>query len=274
MKKSSLVSIIIPVKGRLQFVKEAINSIYSQRNINLKNIEIIISEEKNYGEVIRNKIKKIFPEVKTIINQDREGPGGGRNSGLKIAQGKYIVFLDSDDRLKPEFITNMLRALREDKNRSAAICFSDAFFEPSFALVEKIKLYLLMAVRDISLIISYFNNNNYLFPSAFYLGQISHMMFKTEAIKKVRFNYDYRRGGEDWDFFIRTIFSGPIRIVPKRLLYFRYSQNSSTSSSLNKRLKWLSYSKLASRLPNYMKKSLYYWLFLCYIKLFKVNHGQ
>lgn len=271
MSKNPLFSIIIPVKGRFDFVKEAVDSIFLQKNIGKKEVEIIISEEKNYGENIGNKIKKIFPEIKIVLNNDKPGPGGGRNTGLKVTKGKYIVFLDSDDQLKPEFLASMENVLKNDKKCSGAVCFSSSLFEKSFDFNERIKLYFLMVVRNVCLLISYLFNNKYLIPSSFYLCQISHMMFKSKSIRNLRFNYDYLRGGEDWDFFIQVLSCGPIRIAPRRLLIFRYSQNSSTSSSINKKLKWLSYSKLASRLSPKIKKGIYYKLFLFYIKLFRGN---
>lgn len=269
MQTNPIISVIIPVKGRLSFVQESINSIYLQKNININNIEIIICEEKNYKEKIGNMIKNIFPNVRVVVNQDKEGPGGSRNTGLKIARGKYIVFLDSDDQLGKGFLSIMLSKLSKDKKCAAAVCFSDSFFDPYFSITEKIKLHLLMLVRDINLIFSYLANSTYLFKSAFYLCQISHMMFKTEKIRKIRFNYDYRRGGEDWDFFIQIMSFGPIKIVPIKLLLFRYSLNSSTSSSLNRKLKWLSYSKLVSRLSPEIQKGLFYRLFQYYIRVFK-----
>ena len=40
----------------------------------------------------------------TLINQDNRGPGGARNSGLKVAKGKYVWFVDSDDDITLEAI--------------------------------------------------------------------------------------------------------------------------------------------------------------------------
>jgi len=269
MKRAPLISVIIPVKGRLRFVREAIDSVYKQNNVQKVDIEIIVIEERDYRNRIGKQLKKYYSQITVLRNRDLEGPGGSRNTGLEGAKGKYILFLDSDDRLKRNFIKTSVDELKKDKKCSSVICFSNAVFSKDYPIFERIKLYLLMIIRDISLLVSYVFNGKYLMPSMFYLCQISHMVFRRESIGNLRFNYEYRRGGEDWDFFIRTMSVSPVKIILKRLLVFRYSQNSSTSSLVNRRLKWLSYSKLASRLPVHIKKSLYHRLFLSYIKIFK-----
>lgn len=267
--KKPLVSVIMPVKGRLELVKDALNSVYSQKDFSLAKLQVMVIEEKNYGEVIRTQIKKLFPKVITFANQDKEGPGGSRNTGLKKARGKYIVFLDSDDQLKPNFLIKMVNILENDDSYTGAICFSKSYFHPDFNFFERIKLYPLMLIRDISLMAAYLFNHGYLYPTSFYLCQISHMLFKADTVKTLKFRYDYRRGGEDWDFFIQVLTRGSIKILPERLVKFRYSPGSSTDSLLNRRLKWKSYGLLENRLPVNFKRGIFYKLFLQYIKLFQ-----
>lgn len=267
--KKPLVSVIMPVKGRLELVKDALNSVHSQKDLSLANLQVIVIEEKNYGKVIRIQIKKLFPRVITFVNQDKEGPGGSRNTGLKKARGKYIVFLDSDDQLRPNFLTKMVDILENDDLCTGAICFSKSYFHPDFNFFERIKLYPLMFIRDISLITAYLFNHGYLYPTSFYLCQISHMLFKTNTVKTLKFRYDYRYGGEDWDFFIQVLTRGGIKILPERLVKFRYSPGSSTDSLVNRRLKWKSYGLLVNRLPIKFKRGIFYKLFLQYISLFR-----
>lgn len=269
MNNKILVSVIIPTKGRLQFVKSAVNSIYTQSGINLKNIEIIVIDEKNYNGQIINHLKRSYPEITVLENRDNEGPGGSRNTGLSIAKGKYIVFLDSDDQMKPEFLCELGNELEQNSKLVGVICYSNATFDTSFKLIDKFKLYLLMTIRDFFIHIFYVFNRKYLYPAAFYLCQISHMMFKASIVKNLSFDYSYRRGGEDWDFVNRLLYKGPIGILPKRLLLFRYSQNSSTGQEINKQLKWQSYMTLASSLKPDRTGSIFFKLFLRYIKIFR-----
>ncbi len=267
MSDKPLVSVIIPDRNRPHLVLEAIRSVFSQSQSFLLDIEVILVIDHN-PDYPRQEIRASYPKVKIINNTDKEGPGGSRNTGLAKAKGKYIAFLDSDDQWEQNFLSSMVAELEKNKFVVATTGFSRALIHPNFNFKERIKLYPLMMIRDASLISSYLFNRRTLFNGSFFLCQISHMLFKARAIKRLRFNYDYRRGGEDWDFFVQAMEYGSVGVVPRRLLLFRYTPGSSTDSLINRQLKWQSYSLLASRLPKKFKKGTFYYLFLLYIKLF------
>lgn len=263
-----IASVIIPVMGRIEYVRQALDSIYLQNLDSNYVVEIILVEEKNYGENISMQLKKEYPDVCYLINNGKEGPGGSRQTGLKVAKGKFIFFLDSDDQMMPNFIKTMINNLEQDQKSIAAICFSKPYFVHGFKLKTKIRLYPLIMIRDCSLIIGYLFNQKHIWPQSFYLCQISHMVFKS-LIKDQTFNYDYLRGGEDWDFIVQSLEKGTIKIVPKRLLLFRYSIGSSTFNKTNLELKWQAYSLLVSRLQKRYRQGIFYLLFLWYIDIFK-----
>jgi glycosyltransferase involved in cell wall biosynthesis len=267
-KTNPLISVVIPHYRRLNFTIEAIKSVLNQKKINQKQIEIIVSDEENHQKT-KSILISLANNLLYTSNIFPKGPGGNRQSGIKKARGEFIICLDSDDQLHPEFISSMLQVMRKNTQYAAAVCLSLPKFEPGFCFIEKIKLLPLMIIRDISLIYAYLFNHGYLYPSSFYLCQLSHMIFKNENAKNIDFNHEYLHGGEDWDFIIKNLLHGPIVIVPKKLLLFRYSPDSSTNLLINRQLKWQSYSLLASRLPSEFQKGLYHYLFLKYINLFR-----
>lgn len=269
--KKPQVSVVIPVYKRLPLAKQAVSSVLKQKGVHRKSIKIIIADDEDAGRTRqKNRIffENLWERLVYIKNKNKEGPGGNRQSGLAKSRGKYIIFLDSDDRLRPDFVSEMLQILGEEKDKTAAICLSRSSFDPGFRLFEKLKLYQLMLIRDLGLLVGFLFNKKCIYPSSFYLCQISHMMFRLDTVKDQRFNYDYRYGGEDWDFFVQTLKRGKIRVIPKRLLLFRYSPGSSTDDPQNRIKKWKSYTLLADRLEGEYKRGIFYKLFLKYIKIF------
>lgn len=270
-KNNPLFSIIIPVYGRHDLAKQAIRSVLEQRGVQKSSVEIIVSDDENdrkTKEANKHFFKNLDNKVRYVENVNDEGPGGNRQTGLRSARGKYIVFLDSDDRLAPIFLKELVKVLEHDTRKVAAVCLSKSIFESRFNLFEKIKLVPLIFIRDTGLLCGYLFNDKNLFPQSFYLCQISYMMFRKDKVKDHKFSYDYRHGGEDWDFFVQTLKKGDIRVVPQKLLLFRYSPGSSTDDPVNRQRKWRSYSLLVKRLPERFKKGLFHDLLLQYIKLY------
>jgi glycosyltransferase involved in cell wall biosynthesis len=89
-----LVSVIIPTYNRADLIIKTIKSVLRQT---YQNIEIIIVDDgstDNTEELIR---KLNHPKIR-FVKQNHTGlPAPGRNTGVKLANGKYIAFLDSDD---------------------------------------------------------------------------------------------------------------------------------------------------------------------------------
>lgn len=266
------VSVIIPFKFQPEFLKEALSSLHNQKGIENITLEIIIVQEREAALDLKKELDKKFPNICYLLNEDKEGPGGSRQTGMKKATGEYILFLDADDTLDPLFFNKLLKKLLENPQASGILCLSKTKFEKGFRLKDKLKLYPLMFIRDTLRLIAFFFNNQNIFPSAFYLGHFSHMIFRTSLVNDIKFDYQYRRGGEDWDFFVKAMQKGPIKIVPHKLVYFRHSPGSSTYLAISLKNKWRAYFLLANNLPNSFKKGFLYKLFLFYIKSFGKQH--
>ena len=276
IKTSPLFSIVIPVYRRRNLAAQATKSIIRQKGVSQKNIEIIVSDdEDNVRGCHRNRVffKKLAKNIIYVKNRNKEGPGGNRQTGLEVSKGEYVVFLDSDDRLTGDFMS-LMSSFIKNGDYSAAVCFSQPAYDPGFNLAERIKLIPLTVIRDISLWTGYFFNNKCLYTDAFYLCQFSHMIFKRKNIEYQKFNYNYRYGGEDWDFFVQTLKKGRIGILPRKLLLFRYSPGSSTDEPLNRIKKWKSYLLLTESLPKKFKKGVFYYLLLSYIYIFGRKYAE
>lgn len=108
---SEKVSIIIPVYNVESYLVECLNSAISQDH---DNIEIIAIDDgstdasRSILEAFRARHKNIT--VRSIKNQ---GLSTARNTGLEIATGEYILFLDSDDFIEKNTVSTCLKSFRE-----------------------------------------------------------------------------------------------------------------------------------------------------------------
>lgn len=95
MKEQPLVSVIVPTRNTGKYIQKCLDSLISQT---LKNIEIIIVDD-NSEENILNTVSDYCKDSRVVYYKLNytSGPGGARNKGLEMAQGKYIGFCDSDD---------------------------------------------------------------------------------------------------------------------------------------------------------------------------------
>lgn len=100
------VSVIIPFYNRIEWTLEAIKSVLSQTHNNLEIILINDSSTDNIDPIIN--IAKSDNRIILIDNKRRKGVSGARNSGIDMAAGEYVAFLDSDDLYLPEKIEKHL----------------------------------------------------------------------------------------------------------------------------------------------------------------------
>lgn len=101
MQCNTLVSIITPTYNCAKFIEETIRSVQAQTYTNW---EMIISDDcstDNTQEIIKPYLAS-DSRIKYICNDMNSGAAITRNNALKVAQGRWIAFLDSDDLWLPE----------------------------------------------------------------------------------------------------------------------------------------------------------------------------
>lgn len=99
-----LVSIIIPIYNVAPYVEKCIRSVMAQT---YRKLEVIIVDDcgtDNSMEIVEsvieeNKNSEIIFHI--LRHEKNKGPGAARNTGIDIATGKYVFFLDSDDIIIP-----------------------------------------------------------------------------------------------------------------------------------------------------------------------------
>lgn len=110
---SSLISIIIPIYNTERYLDRCIKSVVSQT---YKRLEIILIDDGSTDGslAISEKYVSEDPRAK-LIRQSNRGASAARNAGLDIAQGDYVMFVDSDDWIETNMAETLLEGLKSSK---------------------------------------------------------------------------------------------------------------------------------------------------------------
>lgn len=125
-KEQDLISVIIPVYNIKTLVRQCLESVLQQT---YRNLEIIIVDDGStdgcseicdeYGQSDNRCI---------VIHQQNMGLSIARNSGLKIAKGEYIAFVDGDDVIHSKYFEYLHKALNEGDFKIACTHYNSCFY--------------------------------------------------------------------------------------------------------------------------------------------------
>ena len=108
--RSPVVSVVLPTYDRLEFLRPAIESLFAQT---FEDWELVIADDGSSGDT-RAYLESLEspPRVKVIWLRHTGRPSVVRNAALRVAQGEYVAFLDSDDVWLPTKLEVQIASLR------------------------------------------------------------------------------------------------------------------------------------------------------------------
>ena len=104
----SVLSIIIPVYNSSNSLQICLDSIINQSYTDFE--VIIIDDGSTDNSMAICQKYEIADKRFHVYTQDNCGPGVSRNRGLKLAKGKYVLFIDSDDWIEKEYLETIMRS--------------------------------------------------------------------------------------------------------------------------------------------------------------------
>lgn len=115
-----ILSVIIPTYNVEAWIEKCLLSIIDQ-NLEPSSYELIVvnDESSDDSAKIARELAQIYPQI-NVIDQKNLGLSGARNTGIRNAQGKYLLFIDSDDYIEPNTLSEML-AFAENGNLEIAM---------------------------------------------------------------------------------------------------------------------------------------------------------
>lgn len=114
------VSVIVPIYNAEKYISECIESITCQT---YKNLEIILINDGSLDNSIKicKQYAKNDDRIK-LIDGENHGVSYARNKGIEEATGEYIIFIDSDDIIKENYIDILIKEINSDINLDLAVC--------------------------------------------------------------------------------------------------------------------------------------------------------
>jgi Glycosyl transferase family 2 len=114
----SLVTVIIPTRNRLRYLKEAVESVRRQTYCNW---ELVVVDDVSQDGTWEWLQMLAAPRILALRQPAHGERSAARNRGLAEARGEYVLFLDDDDRLTRQAIESLVRAIKRYPDAALAV---------------------------------------------------------------------------------------------------------------------------------------------------------
>ena len=118
MMERNLVSVIIPVYNVQEYLLKCVESVINQTYANIEIILIDDGSKDKSGEIC-DKLAERDQRIR-VIHTENKGVSTARNTGLSIAVGEYVTFVDSDDTVNEKFVEELYAAF--DSSVDMTVC--------------------------------------------------------------------------------------------------------------------------------------------------------
>ena len=233
------VSVIVSNYYNGKYILEAVSSIFKQT---YSNYEVIVVDDTNGNDGIRDYLNAyinhsdIFPIF--LYKTNDIGLSALRNFGANKARGKYLLFLDADDKLHPSFLEKTVLLL--EKNDDFHVIFSDTqhfdgadtcWIQPEYHFKSLL-------------------SGNYI---------CSCSLIRRSSLEAVGgFDEDNFNYWEDYEFWIAMGAKGFYgKHIPEKLFYYRISKNSGMQSKRNIFLAYFYKAYIITKFPQLYSKEIY-----------------
>lgn len=215
--KLPLVSVIMPVYNYGSQFEKSIESVF---NSTYKNIELVIVNDGSTDEYVLSKLNSIHHQNIKVLHKENGGPSAARNYGIKNSTGDYILPLDSDDRIYPNYIQMCVNILNKNPKISPVYC--DTHHVGEMQGMESRPEWSMDRLIQGPFIVNC-------------------SMFHRSAFEETEGYDEEMKGWEDYDLWIRMGQKGyEGKRIPKPLfMYFHHEKDGTVSTDANKNMQEL-----------------------------------
>jgi glycosyltransferase involved in cell wall biosynthesis len=169
-------SVVITTYNYARFLPEAVASALAQT---APDVEVVVVDDGSTDDT--QEVLARFAGRIRVHHQENAGVSAARNTGARLARGRYVVFLDADNRLRSEFVGRCLAALQADP--AAGFAFTQLAYFGDHVGISSVEPY------DLSLLL----DSNPIDTCA---------MVRRSLVTTHGFDEGHRTFLEDWDFWL------------------------------------------------------------------------
>ena len=212
------VSVIIPVHNMEDYLKECLDSVVNQT---LEEIEIICVDDGSTdgsSEILEEFARK--DDRINVITQENQGAGVARNTGLKVARGEYLSFLDADDFFEADMLENIYHYSRNN-SLDMLVCGFNTFNQRT-SQISKIDHGEYLPGKDI---FNYKDFSNYVFNT--FKTWTGNKLFKRSFILENQIKFHELSSANDLIFTYKALVKADkISTIEVPLIYHRIEHDS------------------------------------------------
>lgn len=199
------VSVIIPCFNQGEFLDQTVDSVLAQ---SFQDFEIVIVNDGSTDRRTNDLLRDYRRPRTRVLQTANQGVSAARNTAIRAATGAYILPLDADDLIDPQYLAKSVAILDQSDRLAVVTCLVEFFGavsfqpeQPPFAAEE-------MLVRNV-------------------VGPCSSLFRKRDWELVGGYNTAMTRGWEDWDFWLSFAERGAVvHRIPEVLFYYRIREGS------------------------------------------------
>lgn len=236
------VSVIVPVYCVEKYLEQCIESIIAQDYSDLEILLIDDGSTDNSGQIC-DRFAIEDRRVK-VIHKENGGVSSARNSGIQHASGDFLMFVDGDDWLEPDAISQLVRCMYKDRLN---VCFCDRYYKDENHLIT-LSLPFCPKQNPVASKSALCQHLQYRMPASACLA-----LFDADSIEHCEFDTEIHTL-EDWEYLFRVLSKvEKIGICDCACYHYRTVIGSASKSVLNE--KKMSCFRIPDKVRNYLKEN-------------------
>ncbi len=192
-------------------MREALNSVAAQEGDVRGRVHTVVVDDGSTSSATRDFLSSVASPTVTVLFQENAGPAAARNTAIRASAARYVLPLDADDLISPNYLTAAVAVL--EAAPSAAIAHSDIQFIGDSTVLK---------VAEQELTVSDFFSGNRIVCTALFR--------RSDWDRLGGYDESMRTGFEDYEFWVRLLMNGSMSVKADGSLFLYRSQPGSRST--------------------------------------------